>query len=51
MQGFAQTVNAIIDNLPEERQTLLFSATQTKSVRCPSPYLRMIALLTQACAM
>ncbi|KAK9845124.1 hypothetical protein WJX74_010820 [Apatococcus lobatus] len=31
--GFAQTVNAIIDNLPEERQTLLFSATQTKSVK------------------
>ncbi len=34
LQGFAQAVNAIIDNLPEERQTLLFSATQTKSVRC-----------------
>jgi ATP-dependent RNA helicase DDX10/DBP4 len=28
-----QTVNAIIENLPRERQTLLFSATQTKSVR------------------
>lgn len=31
--GFAQTMNAIIANLPPKRQTLLFSATQTKSVR------------------
>ena len=31
--GFARAVNAIIENLPKERQTLLFSATQTKSVR------------------
>ncbi|XP_067674680.1 probable ATP-dependent RNA helicase DDX10 isoform X2 [Haliotis asinina] len=31
--GFAQTMNAIIENLPAERQTLLFSATQTKSVK------------------
>ncbi|XP_041354361.1 probable ATP-dependent RNA helicase DDX10 [Gigantopelta aegis] len=31
--GFAQTMNAIIENLPIERQTLLFSATQTKSVK------------------
>ena len=31
--GFQRTVNAIVDNLPAERQTLLFSATQTKSVR------------------
>ena len=31
--GFQHTVNAIIENLPSERQTLLFSATQTKSVR------------------
>ena len=31
--GFAKTMNAIIDNLPTERQTLLFSATQTKSVK------------------
>ncbi|ORX98326.1 DEAD-domain-containing protein [Basidiobolus meristosporus CBS 931.73] len=31
--GFEKTLNAIIDNLPKERQTLLFSATQTKSVR------------------
>ncbi|CAG8620139.1 2924_t:CDS:10, partial [Acaulospora colombiana] len=31
--GFEKTVNAIIANLPKERQTLLFSATQTKSVR------------------
>lgn len=29
--GFAQTLNSIIENLPE-RQTLLFSATQTKSI-------------------
>ena len=28
--GFQQTMNAIIQNLPPERQTLLFSATQTK---------------------
>lgn len=31
--GFEATMNAIIDNLPSERQTLLFSATQTKSVK------------------
>ncbi|XP_058145390.1 probable ATP-dependent RNA helicase DDX10 [Dasypus novemcinctus] len=31
--GFADTMNAIIENLPKERQTLLFSATQTKSVK------------------
>ncbi|XP_073518536.1 probable ATP-dependent RNA helicase DDX10 [Phyllobates terribilis] len=31
--GFADTVNAIIENLPTKRQTLLFSATQTKSVK------------------
>ncbi|KAI9216587.1 P-loop containing nucleoside triphosphate hydrolase protein [Blastocladiella britannica] len=31
--GFEATVNAIIDFLPKKRQTLLFSATQTKSVR------------------
>ena len=31
--GFQHTVNAIVENLPDERQTLLFSATQTKSVR------------------
>ena len=28
--GFAQTMNGIIENLPPERQTLLFSATQTR---------------------
>ena len=28
--GFRATMNAIIDNLPEDRQTLLYSATQTK---------------------
>ncbi|CAG2169810.1 unnamed protein product [Oppiella nova] len=31
--GFAATMNAIIENLPQRRQTLLFSATQTKSVK------------------
>ena len=31
--GFQTTMNAIVENLPSERQTLLFSATQTKSVR------------------
>lgn len=31
--GFETTMNAIIENLPAERQTLLFSATQTKSVK------------------
>ncbi|XP_030755599.1 probable ATP-dependent RNA helicase DDX10 [Sitophilus oryzae] len=31
--GFKQTMNAIIANLPPKRQTLLFSATQTKSVQ------------------
>ena len=28
--GFKDTMNAIVDNLPDERQTLLYSATQTK---------------------
>lgn len=31
--GFQQTMNAIIANLPPKRQTLLFSATQTRSVK------------------
>ena len=31
--GFTKTLNAIIENLPKKRQTLLFSATQTKSVK------------------
>lgn len=31
--GFADTMNAVIENLPKKRQTLLFSATQTKSVK------------------
>ncbi|OXA50694.1 probable ATP-dependent RNA helicase DDX10 isoform X2 [Folsomia candida] len=31
--GFEQDMNAIIENLPAKRQTLLFSATQTKSVK------------------
>ncbi|KAJ2241314.1 ATP-dependent RNA helicase dbp4, partial [Coemansia sp. RSA 475] len=31
--GFKKTMNAIIENLPKQRQTLLFSATQTKSVK------------------
>ncbi|XP_061636068.1 probable ATP-dependent RNA helicase DDX10 [Phyllopteryx taeniolatus] len=31
--GFADTLDAIVENLPESRQTLLFSATQTKSVK------------------
>uniref|UniRef100_A0A182W7Y9 ATP-dependent RNA helicase n=1 Tax=Anopheles minimus TaxID=112268 RepID=A0A182W7Y9_9DIPT len=31
--GFAATMNSIIENLPDARQTLLFSATQTNSVR------------------
>ena len=31
--GFSETVNAILENLPTERQTLLFSATQTKSIK------------------
>lgn len=31
--GFSDTMNAIIENLPAKRQTLLFSATQTKSVK------------------
>src|SRR5689334_22941578 len=32
-QGFSATLNAILDNLPSRRQTMLFSATQTKSVK------------------
>ena len=31
--GFKTAMNAIIENLPNERQTLLYSATQTKSVQ------------------
>ncbi|XP_031841762.1 putative ATP-dependent RNA helicase DDX10 [Nomia melanderi] len=31
--GFEQTMNSIIENLPPKRQTLLFSATQTRSVK------------------
>lgn len=31
--GFERTMNAIIASLPKKRQTLLFSATQTKSVK------------------
>lgn len=31
--GFSSCVNAIVANLPKTRQTLLFSATQTKSVK------------------
>ncbi|XP_058797144.1 probable ATP-dependent RNA helicase DDX10 isoform X3 [Phymastichus coffea] len=31
--GFEQTMNAIIENLPQTRTTLLFSATQTRSVQ------------------
>lgn len=31
--GFEQTLNAIIENFPPDRQTLLFSATQTNSVK------------------
>lgn len=30
--GFKDTVDAIVEHLPQERQTLLFSATQTKKV-------------------
>ena len=30
--GFRETLTAIVDNLPRRRQTLLFSATQTRSV-------------------
>ncbi|WFD33038.1 RNA helicase [Malassezia sp. CBS 17886] len=31
--GFANTLNAILEHLPRERQTLLFSATQTRRVK------------------
>ncbi|KAG4303563.1 hypothetical protein PCANB_000004 [Pneumocystis canis] len=31
--GFQKTIDAIIENIPKSRQTLLFSATQTKSVK------------------
>ena len=31
--GFAATLDAILHNLPQQRQTMLFSATQTKSVK------------------
>ncbi|KAF8948685.1 ATP-dependent RNA helicase dbp4 [Haplosporangium gracile] len=31
--GFKKSINAIVENLPPQRQTMLFSATQTKSVK------------------
>ncbi|XP_004529411.1 probable ATP-dependent RNA helicase DDX10 isoform X1 [Ceratitis capitata] len=31
--GFEETLNAIVENFPTDRQTLLFSATQTNSVK------------------
>ncbi|KAJ1367993.1 hypothetical protein KIN20_029037 [Parelaphostrongylus tenuis] len=31
--GFSQQINAIVANLPSDRQTLLFSATQTRNVK------------------
>ncbi|SNX87119.1 probable HCA4 - can suppress the U14 snoRNA rRNA processing function [Melanopsichium pennsylvanicum] len=31
--GFSRTLNAIVENLPRGRQTMLFSATQTKRVK------------------
>lgn len=31
--GFSETMNSILENLPTSRQTLLFSATQTKSIK------------------
>lgn len=31
--GFEKTLNSIVEGLPPTRQTLLFSATQTKSVK------------------
>ncbi|KAI0558420.1 RNA helicase [Gracilaria domingensis] len=31
--GFAKTLDAILANLPKDRQTMLFSATQTKNVK------------------
>lgn len=37
VQGFRATMDAVLKNLPRERQTLLFSATQTKSVRVIAP--------------
>ena len=31
-QGFSASLNSILENLPAQRQTLLFSATQTRRV-------------------
>jgi len=31
--GFQKTLNSIVNFMPKDRQTLLFSATQTKSVK------------------
>ncbi|VDN85372.1 unnamed protein product, partial [Brugia pahangi] len=31
--GFSRQMNAVLENLPKNRQTLLFSATQTKNVK------------------
>ncbi|CAG9467327.1 unnamed protein product [Pedinophyceae sp. YPF-701] len=31
--GFREALDAIVDNLPRQRQTMLFSATQTRSVK------------------
>lgn len=43
-QGFASTLDAILENLPHSRQVLLFSATQTKKVR-PACWLNAFPLL------
>lgn len=45
--GFAQTMNAIIENLPTERQTLLFSATQTRYGQEISPMLQGFRLIAK----
>lgn len=53
LQGFSATLNAILDNVPAGRQTLLFSATQTKSVkvcRMHSPFTQHCMGPTRHCA-
>lgn len=43
--GFAETLNAVIEHLPPDRQTMLFSATQTRCVA----YLRFFTVKSCFC--
>jgi len=48
--GFERSVNAIIEHLPQDRQTLLFSATQTRSVSTLARLSLKVRATNGACA-